>query len=124
MEPELKIIQKKIINILKKNVPPLKIRKDSPGVFEVAGTKEFTYGKKKADSIYFATVIPKPKDVRFYFFPIYTHEKEFKNISVDLRKCLKGKSCFYIKKLDVNLEKDFSKMIEKGVSIYKKCKLI
>jgi len=113
-----------IKNILKKYVPPLKIRKDSANAFEVWGTKETILGKKKIDGIYFATVVPKPKDARLYFFPIYTNPKEFENISGNLRKCLKGKSCFHIKNLDADLEKDIKLMIKTGVTIFKKCKMI
>ena len=119
-----KEISEIIKSILKKHVPPLKIRKDSATAFEVWGTKEITMGKKKVDGIYFATIVPKPKDARFYFFPIYTNPKNFENISEKLRKCLKGKSCFYIKNLDAELEKDIKLMIKTGVTIYKKGKMI
>jgi hypothetical protein len=124
MDANLNIIQKKLIGFLKKHVPPLQVRKDTSAAFEVAGSKEFAYGKKKVDGIYFATVVLKPKDVRFYFFPIYTNPVEFENISEGARKFLKGKSCFHIKNFNGDLANDFKKMIAKGVSIYKKSKFI
>lgn len=124
MKPELKFTQQKLTEFLRKNVPPLKITKDNSSVFEVFGSKEITYLGKKMDGIYFATVVPKPNDVRLYFFPIYTHAKEFENIPQSVKKCLKGKSCFHIKNADDKFLIDFKKMINKGVSIYKKSNLI
>ena len=72
--------------------PALKITKNSEASFEVTGTIEAMQGKKKVDGLYFASVVPKPKDIRLYFFPIYTHADAFKNISPVLRKMLKGLS--------------------------------
>ena len=81
-------------------------------------------GKQKVDGIYFASVVPKPKDIRLYFFPIYTHAAGFENISEGLQKCLKGKSCFHIKKLSPELESDITAMVKRGVDLYKKDELI
>ena len=81
-------------------------------------------GKQKVDGYYFGSVVPKPKDIRLYYFPIYTHIDEFSWISDDLRFCLKGKSCFHIKKLSDDLEGEIGKMIERGIELYKKEGLI
>lgn len=81
-------------------------------------------GKQKADGCYFGSIVPKPKDIRLYYFPIYTHASEFTWISDELRKCLKGKSCFHIKKLDDELIGDISAMISKGIDLYEKDDLI
>ncbi len=91
--------------------------------FEYNGTIPALQGKKKVDGHYFASVIVKPKDVRFYFFPIYTHVDQF-NLSDQMKKALKGKSCFYFKKLDADLEAELSQMIAKGISLYKTDNLI
>ena len=115
---ELFDIQTSLQKLLKEHVPPLQVRKEQEQVFEVAGTKEAMQGKQKVDGFYFASVVPKPKDIRLYFFPIYTDPKEFEWISEDLRKCLKGKSCFHIKSLDQPLFQEMKKMIRKGVEIY------
>ena len=81
-------------------------------------------GKQEVEGIYFASVVPKPKDVRLYFFPIYTHKEEFVEISENIRKCLKGKSCFHIKNMNLELEVEIISMIEKGIEVYKKNDLI
>ncbi len=117
-------IQTTLQNIFKAHIPPLMIRKDYINVFEVSGTKETMQGKQKVDGYYFGSVVPKPRDIRLYYFPIYTHVKKFDWISDDLRKCLKGKSCFHIKKLSAELEKEITKMIQVGRELYEHDNLI
>ena len=124
MSKSIDEIQETLIQILRDQLPILKVREDKHENFEVAGTIEAMQGKKKVDGIYFASVRPKPKDIRFYFFPIYTHADAFSDISAGLRKCLKGKSCFHIKKLDETLENDIRQMVEKGINLYKQDKLL
>ena len=98
--------------------PTLKITKDEPGTFEVCGTIPAPQGKKKVDGIYFASVMPKPRDVRFYYFPIYTHREAIGPLPEDLQTCLKGKSCFHIKQMDSALEEAIRELIDKGVRTY------
>lgn len=110
--------------IIKKHIGPLQIRKDEENVLEAAGTIPTMQGKQKVDGFYFASVMPKPKDVRLYFFPIYTDVQNFEHIDPTLRKCLKGKSCFHIKKLDESLQEEITKMIATGIKIYQEKKLL
>lgn len=119
MKTELSEIQETLIDLLKKHQPTLKITADEPAKFEVSGTIETMQGKKKVDGIYFASVVPKPKDVRLYFFPTYTHADALvPTLPEDLKKCLKGKSCFHIKKLDESLEANIEAMIQEGVRLF------
>jgi hypothetical protein len=121
---DLSAIQTSLQNQFKKHIPPLQIRKNDAHVFEVAGTIEAMQGQQKVDGYYFGSIVPKPRDIRLYYFPIYTHAKKFEWISDELRKCLKGKSCFHIKKLTDSLENELASMIKKGIELYKKDKLI
>jgi hypothetical protein len=100
------------------------VRKDTDAVMELAGTKPGMQGKQKVDGYYFGSVVPKPKDVRLYFFPIYTHVDTFKDIPETLRKCLKGKSCFHIKKMDEDLENAIRDMVKLGLEVYQKDDLV
>ena len=81
-------------------------------------------GKQKVDGFYFGSVIPKPKDVRLYFFPIYTHTDEMGELPENLKKALKGKSCFHIKFLDEEMIENLNQMIEKAVKIYQQNNLL
>ena len=117
-------IQEFLKDSLTAEKPALKITKNSGASFEVTGTIEAMQGKKKVDGLYFASVVPKPKDIRLYFLPIYTHADEFKDISPALRKMLKGKSCFHIKNLDENLKIEIMEMIQLGIKVFQKDGLI
>lgn len=123
MEISLFHIQQTLQDLFRKQVPPLQIRKDNEKVFEVAGTKEAMQGKQKVDGYYFGSVVPKPNDIRLYYFPIYTHPDQF-SLSPELRKCLKGKSCFHLKKLTPELELEIAAMIRKGIKVYLEAALI
>ncbi len=124
MKTDLLEIQNTFKDLLKGLSPAIQIRKDNEKAFEAAGTIPAMQGKQKVDGYYFASVMPKPKDVRFYFFPIYTHADAFSNISEEMRKCLKGKSCFHVKKLSPELETEFESIMKKGIELYKKDGLI
>lgn len=123
MLTELTTIQDTLQTILAAHSPTLKVSKNDDKVFEIAGTKEVMQGKQKVNGHYFASVMSKPKDIRLYFFPIYTHVDSF-SISDDLKKCLKGKSCFHIKKLSDEMGAEIKEMVAIGVSLYKKDGLI
>jgi len=109
---------------LKNQIPPLRINKEKEEIFEVSGTIKALQGKQLVDGFYFASVVPKPKDVRLYFFPIYTHPAFFDSISEELRKCLKGKSCFHFKRLTQELRPEIELMIQLGIKIYSQENLI
>ena len=124
MKTEVVDIQSALAGILKSKMPTLRVRKDNEKVLEVCGTIEALQGKQKVDGYYFASVMPKAKDCRFYFFPIYTHADKFANICEEARKALKGKSCFHIKKLSPELETEITNMVDLGVELYQKDGLI
>lgn len=123
MISDLSEIRQVLISLLQAHCPPLKIRNNSDQGFEVAGTKEAMQGKQKVDGYYFASVVPKPKDIRLYFFPIYTHANAF-TLSDELKKARKGKSCFHIKKISSQMEEEVKSMIALGVELYQKDELI
>jgi hypothetical protein len=98
--------------------PPLYVGKNEPLLFEVAGDKRVIQGKQKVSGHYFASLIPKPKNIRFYFFPINTHPDKCDWISPEMRKCLKDKNCFHFKTLDKGLQDELLQMINEGVKTY------
>ena len=117
-------IQSTLQELYKIHVPPLQVRIENNSLFEVAGTKDAIQGKKKVNGFYFGSVIPKTKDIRFYYFPIYTHPNKFRWLSDELRRCQKGKSCFHFKQLSNELENEVKKMIQIGIEIYTRDDLI
>ena len=123
MKNELDDIRNTLKSLFNRHVPPLQIRKDTSGVFETSGTKQVMQGKQVVDGHYYGSVVPKPRDIRLYFFPIYTHPDKF-DLSPELRKCLKGKSCFHIRKLTPEVENEIATMLAQGVKLYQKEELI
>lgn len=119
METSVEEIKEFLQNALKKHLGDLKVRHDKDTSFEVCGTIEAMQGKQKVDGFYFASVMPKPKDCRLYFFPIYTHVDAFQ-LSDALKKQLKGKSCFHMKKLSPAIKEEIESMITQGIALYKK----
>ena len=99
---------------------PLMVRVNKPSNFEVNGTIEAPQGKKIVQGIYFSSIVPKEKDVRFYFYPAYTHPEAFQDLSDKLKKFKKGKSCFHVKYLDEELEIEIKEMISKAIDLYRK----
>ena len=106
--------------ILSKQSKNLKVTKDTKKVYELYGTKKVKVFKKEVEGIYFASAVIQGGFTGFYFFPVYTHPHEFNDIPAELKKCLKGKSCFHIKKLDKKLAGQIKTVVRKGYNIYKK----
>ena len=120
MKSEIAEIRESLINTLENFIGPLKVRVNKPSNFEVNGTIEAPQGKKMVQGIYFSSIVPKEKDVRFYFYPAYTHPEEFQDISDRLKKFKKGKSCFHIRYLDEELELEIKQMVSKAIDVYRK----
>tara|TARA_E500000331_G_scaffold311270_1_gene318470 strand:- start:2330 stop:2710 length:381 start_codon:yes stop_codon:yes gene_type:complete len=118
MTKDINEIQAKLIDIIKEQMDVLKISAETENKFEVSGTIEAMQGKKKVDGIYFASVVPKPRDVRFYFFPTYTHKEQIGELPENLKKALKGKSCFHVKYMDNEFEENLKELVKTAVKLY------
>lgn len=103
--------------------PPLKACEQAGGIL-FKGRIACMQGKQKTEGHYFASIIRKPKDMRFYFFPIYTHPDHYLPLKGDLKSFLKGKSCFHIRYLNDDLKQELDALIQMGVKLYEKDGLI
>ena len=74
---------------------------------------------RQYEEMFFAGARMNKGAVGFYFMPIYTHEKEFV-LSPKLKKLLKGKSCFHLKKDDPEIVKELESLLKQGYECYKK----
>lgn len=118
---DLEEIKSFLIGLLNEHSQCLKATTDTATKYEVSGTIETMQGKKKVDGIYFSTVAPKPKDIRFYFFPLYTHADHLKDtLSDELNKALKGKTCFHIKSISPEMQVELKSLVAKAVKLYQK----
>ncbi len=116
-KPEILASLKKLLSKYSKF---MKVTKDTEKVYELYCKKKVTMFNKEIDGLYFASAVIQGGFVGLYFFPIYTNPKNFSELPAELRKCLKGKSCFHIKKLDKELELQIKDMLKQGYDLYKK----
>ena len=98
------------------------VSKDKEGVYELIGNKPVIYGSKKinAPGMYFCSAVARKDMISFYFFPIYYHEKDFIDLIPTMSKCLKGKTCFNIKKPEQVNVKELSALLKRGVVAWKR----
>ena len=86
MKTDLKEIRESLVKQFQDFIPPLQARKSNYECYELSGRIKAMQGKQEVDGFYFASVVPKPKDIRLYFFPIYTHPAEYTSLSDELKK--------------------------------------
>ncbi|GAC1594393.1 MAG: hypothetical protein NVS3B19_16840 [Ginsengibacter sp.] len=112
------IIKKALCNCC----PPMKVSKDKEGVYELMGNKPVSYGSKKVmvPGMYFSSVVARKAMISFYFFPIYFHEPDFIDLIPNMKKYLKGKTCFNFKKADQVDEKELNNLLMRGVKAWSK----
>ena len=93
---------------------------DSGGQYTIISFKDIEVSGRKLDSIYFASTLVQKGFVGFYFFPIYACKEAIPFVEPELKKCLKGKTCFHIKKNDEVIMQQIEKALQKGFQLYKK----
>jgi len=98
-------------------------KQKKPGL-HLYGDKEVSLFGKKPQLTYIAGVIRQKNYVSFYFSPIYSHPNSFKNISIDLKKLLKGKSCFNIYKTSPQILKGIEDILKSGIRKYREIEWI
>lgn len=104
--------------LLLENTHNLTIVREEPGRIDVAGDKPVQIGNQIKEKMFFASVIIQKSYVGFYFFPIYTHPDEFADTPPEIRRCLKGKSCFHIKEQDDLLYEQLRDLLTRGLEVY------
>lgn len=123
LKPEVRqAIFHKLRAALKKHSPPMVCSKDTADTYELIGNKPVPYGstKKMVPGMYFSSVVARKEMVSFYLFPLYYHEREFRDLAPTVMRCLKGKSCFNFKKEEEVVEKELYALLKKGVQSWKK----
>lgn len=98
--------------------------KQEKPAYHLYGNKEVSLFGKSPQPTYIAGVIQQKNYVSLYFSPIYSHPDLFTNISLDLKKYLKGKSCFNINKTTPQLLKEIDEVLTQGIRKYKEIEWI
>ncbi|MFX1419149.1 MAG: DUF1801 domain-containing protein [Promethearchaeota archaeon] len=114
-----KILENQSNNFLTKDQYIGSKAKQRKPAFHLYGNKEVSLFGKKPQATYIAGVIQQKNYVSFYFSPIYSHPDIFKNVSPELKKFLKGKSCFNINKTTPQIYKEIEDILKTGIDKYK-----
>lgn len=115
---DLKQIFNAYLPVLKEFEKGFGIKGDQIKSYNLYGTKNFIFNGKKMNEMFFAGLTIQKNFVGFYFMPIYCYPEKFSDLSPDLKKALKGKSCFHLKKIDPELMKSMKSILNKGHRIY------
>jgi hypothetical protein len=73
---------------------------------------------RKRDDLWFASALIQKGYVGFYYMPVYGDPKVKELIKPELLKCLKGKSCFHIKKYDKEIFSQIKDALNVGYNIW------
>lgn len=98
--------------------PPLIVTADYESRYEMYTNKPAEINGRKKTTLSFASLIIQSGYVGFYFMPIYTHPHLVESLKPELRRLLKGKSCFHVKKIDTELMQQIQRLIGTGYKEY------
>ena len=103
-------------SILQPYAPKLNVTADSKDVYSIDGP----YSEKWKRDLFFASAQVKKNYVSFYLMPVYMYPDLLKDISLDLKKRMQGKSCFNFRKVDLDLFEELAALTKKGYQRYQK----
>lgn len=118
-QPELVPIFNELVTLLKPyEKGSIKMRGGSEGQISLVSEKEVIINGKKRNEMWFAAALVQKGYVGFYYMPVYGQPEMKKFFKPELLKCLKGKSCFHIKKYDKEIFKQIKEALKKGYKCY------
>ena len=118
-QDELVKIFNRLKKMLKKHEGQLKPKFDLDSKYDLWSFKDIVIEGRKRKEVYFAGLIIQSSYVGFYYMPVYADSNLKDVFGPELLRLLKGKSCFHIKSLDEDLEKQIREALEKGHALYK-----
>jgi hypothetical protein len=98
--------------------PPLAPKADAATSFDLWSFKALEIEGRKRKEVFFAALIIQKSYVGFYFMPVYVNSELVTVFQPELLRCLKGKSCFHIKKLDETLLAQIESALKIGFEMY------
>ena len=119
MQDKLVYIFGRLKLLLKKYEDILKPKFDLDSKYDLWSFKEVIIDGRKKKEVYFAGIIIQSRYVGLYYMPIYTDTNLKDIFEPRLLGLLKGKSCFHIKEIDDELEKQIDSALKKGHDLYK-----
>ena len=94
------------------------VRRNEPGAYDLWSERDLVIDGRKRREVFFAGLLIQKDYVGFYFMPVYT-EPEMKGVfGPELLALLKGKSCFYIKRLTPEIRTQVQEALAAGYELY------
>jgi hypothetical protein len=97
----------------------MQIKGGTGGQITLISKKAVEIEGRKRDEIWFAGALIQKGYVGFYFVPVYSKADIKEVFKPELLKCLKGKSCFHIKKSDKEIFAQIKEALKIGYIKYK-----
>ena len=120
-QPELIPIFNKLVKLMEPFAKGSIVKSGGEGgQFGLTSKKTVEVGGKKMEEVWFSGLLIQKGYVGFYFMPVYASPELKAELAPELLKCLKGKSCFHIKKADEQIFKQVKDALKKGYDVYKK----
>jgi hypothetical protein len=116
---DLKTVFDQLRSLFIKYQPPFQSKRDESGYFDLWSIKELVIDGRKRKEIFFAGIIIQKSYVGFYYMPVYAEPEVKQFFKPELLKLLKGKSCFYVRKVDSELLKQIEDALALGFAKYK-----
>lgn len=97
----------------------LRIVGGSGGMMCLVSQKSAVIHGRKKEEVWFAGILVQKGYVGFYYMPVYAAPEMKSVFKPELLKCLKGKSCFHIKKNDPVIMSQIKESLKIGYAMYK-----
>ena len=105
-------------SILEPYAKNLTITADTSTAYSLDGP----YSEKYKKAIFFGAAQIKKNYVSFYLMPVYMFPELLNGMSPELKKHMRGKSCFNFKKVEPELLKELTKLTRLGVERFRAAK--
>ena len=117
-------IAARLIAMCHELMPPFVAKNESEKGIELYTTKEVTLAGRLYKEVYFAGVKHQKASVGFYLFLYYIHPELTDTLPAELRKCLKGKTCFHINRYDEVLFTQIRETLAANLEEYKRLGIV
>ena len=109
------VVFKQLKNILKPYAQDLTVKADTADTYYLDGP----YSQKWKKELFFGSAQIKKNYVSFYLMPVYMYPELLKEVSLELKKHMQGKSCFNFKKVEPELFDELATLTRKGAEKFK-----
>jgi hypothetical protein len=109
------VVFEQLKNILKPYAQDLTVKADTADTYYLDGP----YSQKWKKELFFGSAQIKKNYISFYLMPVYMYPELLKEVSLELKKHMQGKSCFNFKKVEPELFDELAILTRKGAEKFK-----